>query len=203
MSTLSNLLRLVEQKDAQLAADLTKEVEALSARREFGLNFERHTPEAVELPGRPVRKGDKVRFVGARGKPQRSVEQRLWRVTAIARTPDGRAATLARQDTPDSEVETATRAVDDLIVVAEFRDAIYPGLVSTSKVERGGDKPYHTVINSENFHALQTLLYTHEGRVDAIYIDPPFPRKLACWPLVCGRDVEPDTGDVEAGPLAA
>jgi adenine-specific DNA-methyltransferase len=34
-------------------ADLTTEIKALSARREFGLNFERHIPETVELPGRP------------------------------------------------------------------------------------------------------------------------------------------------------
>ena len=63
--------------------------------------------------------------------------------------------------------------MDDLVVVAEFRDPIYPGLVSTGRVERGGDRPFHAVINAENFHALQVLLYTHEGRVDVIYIDPP------------------------------
>jgi adenine-specific DNA-methyltransferase len=64
--------------------------------------------------------------------------------------------------------------VDDLVVIAEFRDPIYPGLITTGIVERGGDKPFHTVINGENFHALQTLLYTHRGNVDCIYIDPPY-----------------------------
>lgn len=63
MSTLSRLLKQVEAKDPQLAADLAREVKALSSRSAFGLNFERHVPEAVELPGRPVRKGDKVRFL--------------------------------------------------------------------------------------------------------------------------------------------
>lgn len=42
MSMLSNLLRQVEQQNRQLAADIASEVAALSARREFGLNFERH-----------------------------------------------------------------------------------------------------------------------------------------------------------------
>jgi len=65
--------------------------------------------------------------------------------------------------------------------VAEFRDPIYPGLVSTGRVERGGDKPFHTVINAENFHALQLLLYTHEGKVDAIYIDPPYNTGAKDW----------------------
>jgi adenine-specific DNA-methyltransferase len=67
------------------------------------------------------------------------------------------------------------------VVVAEFRDPIYPGLVSTGKVERGGDKPFHTVINAENYHALQALLYTHEGKVDAIYIDPPYNTGARDW----------------------
>ena len=89
-------------------------------------------------------------------------------------------ADLVRQD-PDAEYQTASRAVHDLIVVAEFRDSIYPGLVSTGKVERGGDRPFHTVINAENFHALQVLLYTHEGKVDAIYIDPPYNTGARDW----------------------
>jgi len=155
VSTLSNLLRLVEQKDAQLAADIANEVKALGERREFGLKFERHTPEDVELPGRLVRKGDKVRFLAARGSSATRVDQRLWRVTVVSRSAVGRVARLARQETPESDVEITTRAVEGLVVVAEFRNSIYPGLVSTGKVERGDNKPFHTVINSGNFHALQ------------------------------------------------
>ena len=181
MSRLSNLLRQVETQDPQLAADLKREVEALSARRAFGLNFERHIPETVELPNRPVRRGDKVRFLPERGEKPSSVDRRLWRVDRIRRTDDGRVAGLVRQQDPEVQHETASRAVDDLAVVAEFRDPIYPGLVSTGKVERGGDRPFHTVINAENFHALQVLLYTHEGKIDAIYIDPPYNTGARDW----------------------
>ncbi|HET7315621.1 DNA methyltransferase [Salinisphaera sp.] len=181
MSTLSDLLRQVEQKDAQLAADLRREVKALESRRAFGLNFERHVPETVELPGRPVRRGDKVRFVPERGEPAASVERGLWRVKAIRREAGGRVTELIRKGQSGTDAETARRAADDLVVVAEFRDPIYPGLTSTGKVERGGDKPYHSVINAENFHALQALLYTHEGQVDAIYIDPPYNTGAKDW----------------------
>jgi adenine-specific DNA-methyltransferase len=48
-------------------------------------------------------------------------------------------------------------------------------------VERGGDKPFHTVINAENFHALKTLTFTHRGKVDAIYIDPPYNTGAKDW----------------------
>lgn len=185
MSRLSNLLREVEAKDPQLAADLRREVEALSRRRAFGLTFERHIPETVELPGRPIRRGDKVRFLPQRGDLPSSSDRRLWRVSAIRRTADGRVADLVETASAKAldgeEPETAERACEDLVVVAEFRDPIYPGLVSTGKVERGGDKPYHTVINAENYHALQALLYTHEGKVDAIYIDPPYNSGARDW----------------------
>lgn len=39
---------------------------------------------------------------------------------------------------------------------------------------RGGGKPFHTVINAENYHALELLTYTHRHSIDAIYIDPPY-----------------------------
>ena len=178
---MSSLLRQVETQDPQLAADLKREVEALSGRRAFGLNFERHIPETVELPNRPVRRGDKVRFLPERGAKPGSVDRRLWRVARIRRTDEGRVADLLRHQDPEGEHQTASRTVDDLVVVAEFRDPIYPGLVSTGKVERGGDRPFHTVINAENFHALQVLLYTHEGKIDAIYIDPPYNTGARDW----------------------
>lgn len=77
--------------------------------------------------------------------------------------------------------ETQSASVDDLVVVAEFRDVIHPGLVSTGKVTRGGSKPFHTVINGENYHVLKALTYTHRGKVDAIYIDPPYNTGAKDW----------------------
>ncbi len=71
--------------------------------------------------------------------------------------------------------------VEDLIVVAEFNDYIYPGLVSTGAVKRGNDKPFHTVINAENFHALEALTFTHRGKIDAIYVDPPYNTGAKDW----------------------
>jgi adenine-specific DNA-methyltransferase len=65
VSRLTDLIAQAKAKDAQLGADLEREFKALSSRLPFGLNFERHRPEAVELPQRPVRKGDKVRVLPA------------------------------------------------------------------------------------------------------------------------------------------
>lgn len=161
-----------------LADDLQREYDALADRRSFGLNFERHVPEAVELPGRKVRKGDKVRVLPERGQSATAENDRLWRVTAIGTESGVRRASVVSLDDTENE---ASVPVDDLVVVAEFRDPIYPGLVSTGKIERGGDKPFHTVINAENFHALQTLLFTHRGKVDCIYIDPPYNTGASDW----------------------
>ena len=39
-----------------------------------------------------------------------------------------------------------------------------------------------SAVHAENFHALQVLLrYTHEGKVDAIYIDPPYNTGARDW----------------------
>ncbi|MDR1427766.1 MAG: site-specific DNA-methyltransferase, partial [Bifidobacteriaceae bacterium] len=174
MSRLTDLIRQAKAKDPQLGADLEAEFRVLSGRRPFGLNFERHRPEAVELPNRPIRRGDKVRVLPPRGETGRG-DQRIWRVQSMSE----KTATLSRDDTSDS-IKVAQR-LDDLVVVAEFRDTIYPGLVSTGCVERGGDRPFHTVINGENFHVLEALTYTHRGRIDAIYIDPPYNTGAKDW----------------------
>ncbi|MDP5184389.1 site-specific DNA-methyltransferase [Blastococcus sp. BMG 814] len=171
MSRLNDLIRQLQQSNPALADDIRREVAALADRRSFGLNFERHVPEAVELPGRKVRTGDKVRVLPPRGTTT-GADERLWLVTSIARAKQGaRVAELSLL--PDHD-ETSTCAVEDLIVVAEFRDPIYPGLLSTGRLEYGGDSPFHCIINAENYHALQTLLFTHRGKVDCIYIDPPY-----------------------------
>lgn len=178
MSRLTDLISRAKAKDPALGEELDREFRALASRRAFGLNFERHRPESVELPGRPIRKGDKVRVLPARGTTSKG-DQRLWRVLRITGTGDARQAQLALID--DAEPETAKVPIADLVVVAQFRDYIYPGLVSTGRVERGGDKPFHTVINGENFHALEALTYTHRGKIDAIYIDPPYNSGARDW----------------------
>lgn len=178
LSRLTELLRQARKADPQLGADLEAEIAALTKRRTFGLVFEQHQPEAVELPGRPVRRGDKVRVLRPRGETKAG-DQRLWRVTRIERVDGQRVAHLAELDVEEPE----TRAVlaDDVVVVAEFRDRIYPGLVETGRVERGGGKPFHAVINAENYHALEMLTYTHRHTIDAIYIDPPYNTGAKDW----------------------
>lgn len=82
MSRLTDLIAQVKTKDPQMGLDLESEFKALSKRRAFGLNFERHKPEEVELPGRPIRRGDKVRILPERGTTGPG-DQRLW---IVART---------------------------------------------------------------------------------------------------------------------
>lgn len=176
MSRLTDLLANAKAKDSQLGADLEREFKLLSSRLPFGLNFERHSPEVVELPLRPVRKGDKVRVLPQRGSVKKG-DQRLWQVKSIHKTT--KIADLELLDTAEPEIQSVPLV--DLVVVAEFRDTIYPGLVSTGKVTRGGNKPFHTVINGENYHVLKALTYTHRGRVDAIYIDPPYNTGAKDW----------------------
>ena len=176
MSRLTDLIAQAKAKDPQLGADLDREFKVLSTRLPFGLNFERHSPEVVELPQRPIRKGDKVRVLPERG-PIKKGDQRLWQVKAIHKAK--KVADLELLGATADETQSVP--LDDLVVVAEFRDTIYPGLVSTGKVQLGGEKPCHTVINGENYHVLKALTYTHRGKVDAIYIDPPYNTGAKDW----------------------
>lgn len=176
MSRITELIASLKSKDPQLGADLDREFRVLSSRLPFGLNFERHRPEAVELPQRPIRRGDKVRVLPPRGSTTKG-DKRLWFVKAIHKKK--KQADLELLSSTVSLNQTVT--LDELVVVSEFRDTIYPGLVSTGKISRGGGKPWHTVINGENYHVLKALTWTHRGKVDAIYIDPPYNTGAKDW----------------------
>lgn len=178
MSRLTELLAQAKAKDPALGTELEREFKVLSSRRAFGLNFERHRPESVELPNRPIRKGDKVRALAPRGASAKA-DQRLWKVVELKGGKDNKQARLELLGAIKPESKTV--AVADLVVVAEFRDYIYPGLISTGKIERGDTKPFHTVINGENFHVLEALTFTHRGKIDAIYIDPPYNSGARDW----------------------
>jgi adenine-specific DNA-methyltransferase len=151
--------------DPGLRAELRAAVDKVRAKRNFGLVFESHLPERVRLPEYPVRRGvNVVRRADKRGEPMK--------VAAVKR---GQATVVTGDDTRD------TVPVEDLVVVAEFGEPVYPGLVSVGSIRRGGDKPTHVVINAENHHALEMLQFTHAGRVDCIYIDPPYNTGAKDW----------------------
>jgi adenine-specific DNA-methyltransferase len=184
------LLDRVAKIDPATAAELRRHIDALIKRREYGLNFEKHVPERVHLVGRPITVGDMVCFIPPRG--QIVVESKdAWIVESITGRGARRVAELHHADTG----EKATRAIDDLVYAADFRDPIYPGLKSTGKVERGGDKPFHTVINAENYHSLEALMFAHRGKVDVIYIDPPYNTRANDWKY---NNDYVDPGDVYA-----
>lgn len=153
--------------DPALKQELTAQVAGLVNRRNFGLVFEDHIPERVELPGFVIRRGDRVVF---KDDPRSSV----YRVIRV----DSTEALISPTSHEDQQISTSP---SKLAVVREFGDAIHPGLSSVGSIERGGDKPFHTVINSENYHALETLLYPYEGKVDCIYIDPPYNTGATSW----------------------
>ena len=46
--------------------------------------------------------------------------------------------------------------------------------VKDKAIDEGGKTPPHIIIEGDNYHALTCLNYTHRGRIDVIYIDPPY-----------------------------
>ena len=52
---LTALIERVTQRDSPLAAELHAQIKVATEGREFGLVFNRHVPETVELPGRKLR----------------------------------------------------------------------------------------------------------------------------------------------------
>jgi hypothetical protein len=80
-----------------------------------------------------------------------------FRVESVDRT----SAVIVGKSSERLEVEQA-----DLLVVKPFGEPVYPVLKLVDKVTRDTEKFYHSVINGENFHALQLALFGFEGKID-------------------------------------
>lgn len=171
MAHVDNLIERIP--DPHLRAQIAEEVAKLVEHKDFGLVFQRHLPEDLEVPGTRPRRGDMVRL---RADPEKQNH-------VVLATKDERATIIAvdaaKQTIEGSE--SATLDHDQLVVVKDFSVPIYPGLAPLGEINRGGDKPTHIVIEGENYYALETLLYTHKRKVDLIYIDPPYNTGADDW----------------------
>jgi adenine-specific DNA-methyltransferase len=153
-------------QDAELRRALAAAVKDLKRRQNFGLVFEKHIPELATIPGAPVEPGDLVRIRKQSG-------DGVHRVLAVS-------GSTGVVEAVDGTGRTE-RPIDELVLIKRLGEAVYPILQPIGSIERASGKPYHAVINGENYHALQLSLYLYEGRVDCIYIDPPYNTGARDW----------------------
>jgi adenine-specific DNA-methyltransferase len=53
--------------------------------------------------------------------------------------------------------------------------------VKAKEINTDPNKPTNILIEGDNYHALSVLNYTHQGKIDVIYIDPPFNTGAKDW----------------------
>lgn len=159
---------------------LAAEIRAFAASRQFGLVFEHNRPERMRLYGKPISVGDIVQVLQERGKAESAASRLLWRVDSV-NSDMAELSAYKAQDYSENDEKPRSAELADLVAVAEYDQPIYAGLRETGRVERGGDNPYQVVINGENYHALESLLFCYAGKVDCIYIDPPYNSGAKDW----------------------
>ena len=153
---------------AKLNPELARQIQKYVKEHSYGLVFEHNLPEAVRLYKKQPAVGDTVNILAPRGKKETEENSVPWCVKYI----DNGVAYL------EHDGDAKDVLLEDTCVLVSYRDVIYPGLKEIDRVERGNpEDPYHMVINSENYHALEALTYAYAGKVDCIYIDPPYNKK--------------------------
>ncbi len=165
MAALNELIQKVE--NPELRAQLQAAADKLAKQKKFGLVFEEHLPECTPLYDIPVRKGLKVSV--RNGKANETY--------TVLKIEDGIATCL-----PKNSKEALQFPVNDLVTTAELGDPIYPCLQPLGEVCNATDSDlWHTLIEADNYHALQLLEYLYAGKVDCIYIDPPYNTGAKDW----------------------
>ena len=165
MAAINDLIAQIE--DIALRERIAKEVDGLSKQKKFGLVFEEHLPECTPLYDIPVK-------VGALVAKNAGEVNDVYKVLCIE---DNAAQCLHRESK-----EIADIPLDDIVTVAEFGEPIYPYLKPVDTVCNAPESDlWHTLIEADNYHALQLLEYLYAGKVDCIYIDPPYNTGAKDW----------------------
>ena len=165
MALLQDLIQQID--DPVLRDRIMKETDKLVKQKKFGLVFEEHLPECTPLYNMEIRVGSKVaKKIG--------YVNDIYTVLRV----DGEKLTCESRDAHEQTVFD----VDDMVVIAEFGEPIYPTLKYIDSVENAPDSDlWHTLIEADNYHALQLLEYLYADKVDCIYIDPPYNNRAKDW----------------------
>lgn len=166
MSKIDDLISKIE--DVELRNRIYDEVRKLKKQKKFGLVYEEHLPEATILYDVPVKRGASV--------VRRDGDiNEVYSVTNIV----GDTAHCMRMD---ATKEVSTFNLNDIVVVAQFGKPIYPFVKKMDSVCNAPDSDlWHMLIEADNYHALQLLVYLYGGKVDCIYIDPPYNTGAKDW----------------------
>lgn len=158
MAILDDLIMKVE--DPVLRERLKKEVHKATKHKKFGIVFEEHLPECTPLYDVPIKKGSRIA-------PRDTEIKETFTVRSI----EGDVAhCISNTDKAEHSFN-----MNDIFAVAEFGEPIYPYLQPIDTVCNAPDSDlWHTLIEADNYHALQLLEYMYAGKVDCIYIDPPY-----------------------------
>ncbi|MBQ3290721.1 MAG: site-specific DNA-methyltransferase [Kiritimatiellae bacterium] len=168
MATLNDLVGQIE--NAALRERIEEEIKRVVKQKKFGLVFEEHLPECTPLWEIPVKRGSLV------AKKDGKMDD-VWRVAKIK---DGKA--ICVRDVTAGETNAVEFELSDLVTVARFGEPIYPFLKPLGSVTNAPDNDlWHTLIEADNYHALQFLEYIYGGKVDCIYIDPPYNTGAKDW----------------------
>ncbi len=158
---------IIQIENPELRARIAAEADKLAKQKKFGLVFEEHLPECTPLWDIPVKKGSKVAL--------KTGQVRDFYI--VLKIEDGVATCLNKDKSATAEFK-----VEELVSIAEFGEAIYPYLKPMDSVCNAPDSDlWHTLIEADNYHALQLLEYLYAGKVDCIYIDPPYNTGARDW----------------------
>ena len=165
MALLQDLIQQID--DPTLRERILHETDKLIKQKKFGLVFEEHLPECTPLYDVPIRVGSKVAL-------KTGYVSDIYTVLHID---DGKAI-CDRRETHEQKIFR----LNDIVSIAEFGEPIYPTLAPIDVVENAPDSDlWHTLIEADNYHALQLLEYLYAGKVDCIYIDPPYNGRQKDW----------------------
>jgi adenine-specific DNA-methyltransferase len=145
---------LPENLETLSQAELVKLVRELSKRRKFGLVWEDKPEQVADMCEQklPILVEDTTRHI-----------PRMMSGEGRGMREEGRVKSNKKQTSPANTNNSPHTTNHSLLP------------------DDGSNLPTHLIIEGDNYHALSVLNYTHAGKIDVIYIDPPYNTGAKDW----------------------
>lgn len=198
MSRLQELITQVENNlSSNIAKEIQREIDLIKQKNQsYGLVFEKKDNEYFEIWNKTIEKGDLVKKIEQKhNKKSWELSDTIYKVLKTEKTKTYIIENykikqlLNRESANIKDIKNNIIITDKeklvTIIPSNDKKHVY-GLKKIDEtigkgLQNGSDKPEHVIINGENYLALHMLTYTHLGKIDCIFIDPPYNTGAKDW----------------------
>lgn len=174
MHELNEIIEDIKKTNPKQAKKLQEEIESLNMQNSYGLVFERKDYEEFAVHDKEIEVGDNVKKINDSKSEIYTVTYKDNDILNLEIEKDGEIETLI--GVPKQECVSIIRSNEE-----DYTYSLTPIKRFEGENKEGKENVEHVVINSENILGMKALENDYKGKIDCIFIDPPYNTGETAW----------------------